>query len=232
MTGINGQSFISNVVSVPIAYETPLNRSSWIYSFPFGNKSMMYGGSIEDVETSLRDLGSQYGYDMLSSIYEELVNTMSSLSGRKTVKMTPYDTTNPVPGFNIKLSDNTQNKIKDLLDKFKEAEEQLREQMEKLVKANKLYRASYGYVDPFIYPDVDNEKLDSILKKHSNLLKTGQTYNRRAVNLIDVYQTIAKTILEKLEDLEKKQTVYERPMNPGYHLSGGNYDYTSEEFIE
>jgi len=234
MTGINGQSFISNIVSVPIAYETPLNRSSWIYSFPFGDKSMMYGGRIEDVESSLRDLGAQYGYDMLSGIYEELVNTMSALSGRKTVKMTPYNATEPVPGFNIKLSENTQSKIKDLLEKFRQAEEQLREQMEKLVKANKLYRASHGYVDPFIYPDIDSEKLNSILKKHSNLLKTGQTYNRRAVNLIDVYQTIAKTILEKLEDLEKKQTVYERPMNPGYHLSGGmnDYDYTSEEFIE
>lgn len=224
LTGANGASMVANVTSVPLGYEMPLNRSSWTSPLPIGPSIPMLGGhGLYDLDNSLQDLNGQNGFEMFSQIYQDLLGTMGSLSGRRTVKSVPIaaTTTQPVPGFNVRLTPETQNKVTDLLEKFKQTEEQLRDSLVNLIKRNKLYQASRGYIDPFTQ---NNDEFESILKKHSNLLKLSYAYNKKAINLIDVYQTITKTILEKLEELNKNKSNYERPLNPGYHLEGGAND--------
>lgn len=208
LSGSNGSAMISTIANIPLGIEMPLARPGFVSAIPFNNMIPMHGGNIYDTEAELRNINSQFGYDMFYQIYQDLVNTMKSMKGDRKIGLT-YD---------------TQQNIQGKLDTFKTTEETLRKSLIGLIERNKLYQASRGYINP--YDIVDDNKYAATLAKHSNLLNLSSAYNKKAINLIDLFQTIAKAVLGKLDDGVKSGPVvstpgYERPMTADYRTSFG-----------
>ncbi|QGR53903.1 hypothetical protein [Moumouvirus maliensis] len=196
LSGINGHAFISNLASVPIGIQMPLSRSAFVTSSPFGNYiPVMTGGQFYELENELKNLNGQYGYALFSQIYQDLLETMKSMQGDR----------------RISLSTHTQDQINEKLENFKRAEEALRESIVKTIERNKLYQASRGYINPLNIPA---DKLPAVLAKHSNLLQLSSAYNKKAINLIDLFKTISEAIISKLDEGKSK---YTRPLSATYH---------------
>ena len=197
LTGAQGASIINSITSVPIGIQMPLARPGFTDVNPLANyfPVPMMGGGGDDFEYEIRDINNQYGYGLFEQLYKDLVQTMESLRGSK----------------KICLSGNSTANIKSKLDSFKRCEEDLRKSIVQLMVKNKLYQASRGYVNPYAITDENDFK--AILSKHSNLLNLSQTYNKKANNMIDLFQTITKAILGKIES-PSSDTQTQRLMRP------------------
>ncbi|AGF85380.1 hypothetical protein QJ854_gp402 [Moumouvirus goulette] len=196
LSGINSHSFISNLASVPVGIQMPLSRSAFVTPSPFGNYiPVMTGGQFYELENELKNINGQYGFTLFNQIYQDLLETMKSLQGDR----------------RISLSTHTQEQINEKLENFKKAEEALRESIIKINERNKLYQASRGYVNPF---NVPADKLPAVLAKHSNLLQLNAAYNKKAINLIDLFKTISEAIISKLDE---GKSMYTRPLTATFH---------------
>jgi hypothetical protein len=120
-----------------------------------------------------------YGYDMLSQIYKNLIEAMTSSKSLSN---------------NIRLKDTTNEEIKTKLEKLKQAESDLNDAIKNAELKKQLQIASNGIIDPNKIPD---KYLPEILDKHSNLLGLTSTYNTRVKNLVDILQKINDVIKEK-----------------------------------
>lgn len=193
LAGFNGYSTISNIANIPIGINMPFNRSSFISPIPTLSQVTMFGGSYS-VEAELKDSNYPLGYAMFDQIYKDLISTMKQAS------------------MKTKLSSTTQDNIQQKLERFKETEEALRKSLINLIERNRLYKASQGYINPYTEND---EQFEALLKKHSNLLQLSSTYNKKAINLIDVFQTIANAVLSKTNPVETSD--YKRPLSMQYY---------------
>lgn len=118
-----------------------------------------------------------YGYKIFDQLYKNLIRMMDDLRGV------------------IALDNESQIRIEDKLIKFKQSEEKLRAEIIRLIEQNRLYRASRGFVDSH---KLDDDEMRMILEKHSNLLDLSQVYNRKAVNLVYIFQTVINVVLDKI----------------------------------
>ena len=202
LSGSNASATISTIASIPLGIEMPLSRQGFASPLPFGGLVSQFGGGLYDTELELQNMNQQFGYNLFADIYQDLVYTMDNLVGKK----------------RMKLTENTRNNISEKLEKFRKIEEEIRKSLVNLIERNKLYQASRGHVNSYID---DNAKYAAILSKHSNLLNLSGAYNRKAVNLIDLFQTISKALLGKIEDTgttsATNTSTYARPMTMGYH---------------
>jgi len=205
LSGSNTAAVISAISSVPFGTSMPLGRPGFVNPVPLANILPMYGGGLFETADELQSLGNPYGHELFSQLYKSLVGSMDSLLGDSKDKR-------------MRLSNTTTQNIESKLDKLKRTEEELRRQITGFIKKNQLFQASHGYVNPF---PLENGNFAAVLSKHSNLLNLGSAYNRRAVNLIDMYQTIARAILTKLDDGKVSTSMstseYERPLTMGFH---------------
>ena len=119
-----------------------------------------------------------YGYDMLSQIYANLINTIDTY---------PY-------GYNFRINSGINQEIKNKLERLKKAEEDLRDSLKNAELKKQLQIASRGYIDPNRIPD---KYLPGILEKHSNLLGLTNTYNSKVNNLVNILQTINDVVYQK-----------------------------------
>lgn len=193
LAGFNGYNTISNVANIPLGINMPFNRSSFISPIPSLSQVTMYGGSYS-VETELKNSDYPLGYVMFDQIYKDLISTIKQAAAK------------------TKLSSTTQDNIQQKLERFKETEEALRKSLINLIERNKLYKASQGYINPYTE---NEEQFEALLKKHSNLLQLSSTYNKKAINLIDVFQTIANAVLSKTTPTETSD--YKRPLSMQYY---------------
>ena len=209
VAGANSQHMISAVLSSPYNISSPFNRQAYTFSVPLRGGNM-YGG-ISGLDDELDKLDDAIGYEILNEYYESILQSMKA-SGE---------------GKNFRLTDNSANQIKRKLEKFKKEELELRKSLNNLIARSKLYKASHGRIDPFT---VDDSELPELLQKHSNLVSLSQSYNKKAVNLIDLLQTVAKAVTSKMGNddtssrkLSRYSTQYKPtpPKTPGPPQSGG-----------
>ena len=197
LAGSQAKSTVSNVARIPSSIEMTLNRNTFSHPYTFG-QNIQFGG-IYETSSNLANLGRD-GHRLLSDIYRDIENTMMNINGPN----------------RMELTNSTKEKIKNQLDSFQEAEEKLRKSLKSLVERNKLYQASRGHINAY---NDDDAKYAAILAKHSNLLDAGYAYNRKAVNIIDLFQTINKVLLGRLMDEDKNdenKTKYYRPLSTGF----------------
>ena len=204
LAGSQASATISTIANVPLGIEMPLARPGFISPVPIASNIIpMLGGGIYDTEAELRNINAQYGYQLFDQIYKDLTETMLSMTGAR----------------KLKLTSNTEANINRKLENFKKTEEELRKSLVNLIRKNQLYQASHGYVNPY---DLSGNNLASVLAKHSNLLALSSSYNKKAVNLIDLFQTMTKAILGKLEEGNianssgQQLSAYERPLTMGF----------------
>lgn len=141
----------------PVKIDMPLARLGFTYP---GYSSMHGGGGIFDMEHELQKIGSQNGYELLKSLYQDLLNIIANLSNNK-----------------ICLSDHSKMKIDNRLQQFQEIESDYR-------------KALVNYVQR---PYTDNK-----LVQYTDFLELNNIYNRKATEIIDIFQAIIKTVLDKL----------------------------------
>lgn len=196
LAGAQGQTFISSVASTPFGIEMPLARPGFVNSLsPLNVFVSQVGGTY--TEQTWKEINSHYGYDMFKNIYDHLCLTLGAKDGNC--------------GKDVRLSNNTKNKIDKSLNTFKTTEEELRKEMISLLELSRVYGLSQGHIDP---RQIDDEaKLRAVLAKHSNLLDLSSAYNRRAINLIDTFQAIASAVIGKLDKgaMESNGNVVTRP---------------------
>lgn len=213
LAGTNAPAMISNIATIPLGIEMPLNRSMFANPVPITNILPMRGGHIQSVEQELKNINEQFGYNLFNLIYGELLGVMTTMGGKK---QKPCDGSGRY-GKSIKLKEEDAAKIRDKLEKFRKLEEELRKSLAGLIARNRLYHASSGYIDAFGVPE---KNLEAVLMKHSNLLHLGAAYNKRAINLIDLFQTISKAVQGKLDEAcQSTQTPQQkvlRPLTMGY----------------
>jgi hypothetical protein len=207
LSGAKASTTISSIASVPLGIEMPLSRQGFMSPLPFGGLVPMLGGAgIFETEMQMNNLNQPYGFVLFEDIYKDLLHTMGNLVGPKRVKLT----------------ENTRNKIETKLHTFKEAEQALMKSLKNLIERNKLYQASRGHVNSYVD---DQGQYAAILSKHSNLLNLSSAYNKKAVNLVDLFQTIANAILTKIETPAASGatsgSAYQRPMTMDYHYTAG-----------
>lgn len=195
--GARGADLMSVIATIPTGIEMPLARPGFTYAVPSAN--LLYGGS-SDVEDTFKNLSRQYGYELFKDIFDYLKTSMSGLQTR------------------MKLKSTTEQNISNKLEKFRVAEEELRKSLINLIERNQLYKASQGFINAY---DMDDENFKKVLEKHSNLLNISSAYNRKARNLIDLFQTIAKAVTDKIENGQTIKSssgrAYDRPLSPTYY---------------
>lgn len=205
LSGANVSSTISTIASVPLGIEMPLSRYAFTNPIPFGGLTSMTGGHLYEIESELNKWNQAYGYELFDSIFRDLYSTMGNMVGKR----------------GMRLSNTTSKSIEDKLERFKETEEALRKSLRNLIERNKIFQASRGHIDAF---ELNDSQLAAVLEKHSNLLAIGSAYNKKAVNLIDLFQTITKAILNKVDegssiksDTQSSQSKYQRPLTMDFH---------------
>jgi hypothetical protein len=200
LAGTRVPNTISLVAHTDNNINMPLSRIAFNSPIPSTYYVTMRGGNIEGTENELKNINQHYGHGLFKVIFDNLLQTMKGLSGEK----------------KMMLKKETERKINEKLAKLKETEDELRNSLVRLLKKNQLYQASRGYVDAFSI--TDEADLEAVLRKHSNLLNLGAAYNRRAINIIDIFQTLAMAILNKLQETTQEPK-YERPLTMSYHRS-------------
>lgn len=203
LSGANASATISTIASVPLGIEMPLSRYGFTNPIPFGGLTPMTGGQLYEIDSELDKWNQAYGHELFESIFRDLYNTMGNMVGKR----------------GMRLSNKTNRNIEDKLSRFKETEEALRKSLKNLIERNKIYQASRGHIDAF---ELDDAQLAAVLEKHSNLLALGSAYNKKAVNLIDLFQTITKAILNKVDEgssikSDSQKSKYERPLSMDFH---------------
>lgn len=201
LSGSNAMTMVSNIASVPLGLELPLNRSAFTSPVPYSTMVPLFGGQPHNIELELQKLNGQYGYILFNEIYLDLGRIMVQLSKNR----------------NIRLGENTRMAIESKLQQFKQLEEEIRKSLIGLIERNKLYQASRGYVNAY---DIPNENLPDVLLKHSNILTLSAAYNKLGIKLINLFQTISSALSGKFEGIELNdidEPKYERPLTMGYH---------------
>ncbi|MEM0354135.1 MAG: hypothetical protein QXW79_01000 [Thermoplasmata archaeon] len=193
-SGINGTSVISNIAMTPSNIELPLSRTTVITPLTFTSPVLMTGGSIFSVQEELGNIKTLYGYKFFGQIYSDLENMMKGLTR------------------SMRLSSETKKNIDEKLSKIKVLEEELWNNINSLIKWYEVFRVSQGNVDISGIPESD---LPAILEKHSNLLQLSTAYNKRAINLIELFKTIAEAVLRKAEEKKSGEQIT-RPMTMNY----------------
>ena len=202
-SGINGQTLLSNIAQTPLDINNPLSRNAFTYGVPVMNIGMMHGGG--DIEQELQNINRQYGYELFKNIYESLNNTMKNLSA---------------DSRSMRMSSESDKAIREKLEKLKQLEQEITKALERTVERNALITASRGKIQAYRLSD---EELPAILAKHSNLLNWTQAYNRKAINLIDVFKTISDALLGKLQVKQADATAqYNRPLRADIPLTPTN----------
>ena len=197
LSGARGSSLISTVSNIPFDINMPLSRQGFVLQNPSVASLSMFGGNPNGITLDLQNLKTEYGYLIFKQLFDNLEYTMSRMLKSK----------------KMRLSTPSRQNIVAKLEKLRMTEQKFNEGVTDLIKRNELYQASRGYVDSF---GVEPNDFESILKKHSNLLNLSASYNKKAINLIDLLQQIANTMNAKLVE-EEKTVKYERPLTMGYH---------------
>ena len=219
LTGLNAPAMISTMANIPLGIEAPFARPGFINPVPFGfgNLVPMNGGGLFDTDLALQNLNYQYGYGVFDQIYKDLQGAMANIS--------------PTGDRRMKLAEHTHKDIIAKLENFRKTEEAVQKSLANLVERNRLYHASRGHVNAYLE---NPGEYATVLAKHSNLLSLSSAYNRRAVNLIDLFQTITKAVLNKMEEGKKVGSVLntgdpnalspiERPLTMGYRTGAKNF---------
>ncbi|AHA45417.1 hypothetical protein HIRU_S511 [Hirudovirus strain Sangsue] len=203
--GSGSRKIFTDLATIPHDTNMPFTRIGFTSTVPLLNKVPMFGGDggIYNLQNQLNNLNNPVGYNMFHQIYKDLLNTMGNIGDSRC----------------IRLSSNTQARCEDKLESFKNAEIELNKCLNRLIERNKIYQATRGRIDLNRVPP---ENVAAVLEKHSNLLNMNSAYNKKAVNLIDIFQTIAKAIINKVEEGAPKQTV-ERPLTMGFHNPSYNF---------
>lgn len=200
LEGSNGSAIISDIASLPLNLQQPLNRAAFVNTLPIASGFFRMGGGYaadmsSDFSGLLKDLNNSDGYSMFSDIYADLKKGMESISSNR----------------KFKLASNSDANIMAKLDALKIAEEDLRKAMVSLAEKSKLYQQSHGYINAY---DMSDDKLKDLLKKHSYLYQLSGTYNKKAVNIIDHFLAIVKATSDKMEkEMEHGKSKYSRPLN-------------------
>ena len=197
LSGARGSSLISTVSNIPFDINMPLSRQGFVLQNPSVASLSMIGGNPNRITLDLQNLKTEYGYLIFKQLFDNLEYTMNKMLKNK----------------KMRLSTPSRQNIVAKLEKLRMTEQKFNEGVTDLIKRNELYQASRGYVDSF---GVEPNDFESILKKHSNLLGLSASYNKKAINLIDLLQQIANAMNTKLVK-EEKMVKYERPLTMGYH---------------
>lgn len=199
VTGVRASSLISNIASMPLNIDMPFNRNGFVYPVR-GGASTMYGGNGSNLESELKKINENYGYGLFNKIYDSLKESMRHIESKQ-----------------IKIKNTTNEKIMNKLNSLKQVEDELRKSLVGLIERNRLYKASRGYINTY---EMDDTEFTEVLKKHSNLLSIGSVYNKKARNLIDLFQTIANAISDKIETPQTQTPSapsYIRPIRQTYN---------------
>uniref|UniRef100_A0A6C0LQJ9 Uncharacterized protein n=1 Tax=viral metagenome TaxID=1070528 RepID=A0A6C0LQJ9_9ZZZZ len=201
ISGSRANGMISNIAFTPVGLNMPLNfLTTNPLVYPSG-LNVMKGGEYPDVIDQLATINQATGYNLFNQIFNNLRAAMEAGDEN---------------GFKIKFNKESLAGIQTKLENFRELEIELRKSLERLIIKNRLYNASNGKIDAFRVPD---DRLDEVLKKHSNLLHLSSVYNTKAYKIIDLLKTLAKIHEAKLEEkLEKKnKSSLLRPPTINYH---------------
>lgn len=204
LMGVNANTTISNITSVPRGTNMPLTHFGFDFPVPLNqfNQFGQFGGNtnIIDTHASLQQINEPLGYLIFNDIYRDILQTMTSTFGEN----------------KMKLSSDTIQKIETKLNNLKTNEVELKKSLADLIQRNKLFQATRGFVNPF---NANDKEFEELKKKHANLLNLGNSYNRRATNMIEYFQTMIDTILKRIDEIDKKNnnhSGYNRPLISGY----------------
>lgn len=206
LNGTSSKTTISNISSVPFGTEMPLTHYGFTTRIPMFANHSQFGGvqNILDTGYELKKLNQPVGYTLFNDIFTDLTRTMQNSLGKDRMQLT-----------NKSFSD-----IRQKLDRLKDTEIELRKSLIDLIERNKLYQATHGYVDTFSQNSKDFKTLQ---EKHSNLINLGNAYSRRSVNIIELFQTVANAIVDKIDksspqntSQNEQQSLYDRPISMGY----------------
>lgn len=215
---------IANVmVNSPYDVGMPFNRSAFTSVNPFGPFSAFSGsssvlsplsqfGGDDKFSTELQNINEQFGYALFKQIDQNLTETMRHLTS----------------GNKMRYKSATRNDIDKYLESFKAIEAQLRDSLSQFLQRNRLYQASKGHIKAY---EVPQDKWEDIATKHSNLLQLNNVYNKKAINLIDIFQAVISAIQGKMgqdaniqlgqtPQISQASTPYYRNLNMGYHKPG------------
>lgn len=184
LAGSSPTTMVNSINTSTLGINIPLGRQQFTYPHPFTmvNSMPMFGGHFGTTELELQNLNRDYGADMMYEIYKDLQKTMEQMREKR-------------QGKGVKIAGDTDRKISAHLATFKKLEKELREEFAREIQKNKLYYASRGYID---VDRLSDEELKKVIDKHSNLLGLSAAYNRKAINLIDIFKTIADAMLDKI----------------------------------
>jgi DNA repair ATPase RecN len=119
-----------------------------------------------------------YGYNLLSQIYKNLINTV-----------TQYST-----GYNLKFKQDKNLEIQEKLERLQQLEKEIQDELNNAELKRYLQVASRGYIDPSRIPD---KNLPEVLEKHANLLNLTTKYNTKVLNLANILKTMNNVLAEK-----------------------------------
>ena len=177
--------------------QMPLNRN--VIGNPHSKYSYeMDGGRIAShVSNEIELLKTPFAYETFKDIYSQLEGAIKLFDGAT-------------------IATKTTDEINTKLEKLKNDEVELQESLLNFYKRIELFKASGGKINPF---NTDNEEFKYLLKKHAGLLQQDAAYTRRATNLLDVYNTLAKAIEEMARSYTNSKNGNERvhrPLNRSY----------------
>lgn len=179
--GFNGSSIFSNVASMPYGMTMPLGRAMLSTDInPLMSLSMVGGHS----QYTVQDLNSFSGSDVFQGILKDITSTMQEISRQNNAT-------------HLALSKNSQEKLTKKIEDLKELEKQILGSIEKLMIKKKLYDASGRRIDSF---SVEDDKMKNLINKHSYLLQMTESYNQKAINVINILQTLANVVVTKIPD--------------------------------
>jgi len=193
LSGFNAPAVISNIASVPLGIQMPLNRN--MFTTGMIPAMVMTGGDsgMNSVEEQFSRITDTMDWSYFKGIYDDLINTMQTNGDE----------------YRLKLSNDSKNALEQKFKSFKEAEIALRTSLRNQIIRRRLAEASYGAIDANGF---NGPELAKILEKHSNLLNLASAYNRKAVNIINLLQTIAEACISKIAKKEETSSQYNRPM--------------------
>ncbi|CAH6420295.1 Hypothetical protein MVR_LOCUS94 [uncultured virus] len=198
LSGAKAGTMMSDIAGIPTDLQFSLNRNAWTTPYPFGNLGafgIMQSGGFFTTAFEVDKIHEPQGYKLFTDIYKDIERTMTGMTGTTRTELTK----------------STRDKINNKLESFRVAEEALRTSLSDYEKKKRIWEGTRGNANPF------TDYFPYVADKHSNLLNVSSTYNRRAVNLIDIFQAISQALLGKVQETNGKPVGYYRPMTMGYN---------------
>jgi hypothetical protein len=192
--GLHSSSLMGNL-HITGNISMPFTRTAFTYPTPFWGpwsnfaptSPFMVGGNSEwrKMYDETAKIYEAYGYQFFNNIFIMLDEFLDQLTQ------------------GMKLSPQTKDKIDQKIKTLKDTEEKLRKELATLLERKVLYERSYRNIDAFRLNDEELEKakvkhpeLSTLIGNYSYLTNV---YNKRAINLIDIFSTIAEKILKEAE---------------------------------